>query len=691
MVGKRRRSGHPRGERPYRCDRTERIIGNRSALLRTINGFYAAALERLPVEELPSLVPRLLKAGLCVGFSDPVSNIVVNTISYSHRAPKRKPMASGGSDGKRAARRRRKALSRAVADTSDVKDWSPRRRLLRRMPVAARSLEALVAFLTYYFRYLPVCEALEYLRLAKADLLTAVRLIEEDRNSAGGFSFASVTTKTALKCSALAARHPKPRALVNRSFSLACQMEHMSRLLATNGGCLSCGAVETINGLLQRRRKLRSLAGIAPPQLPQEKNKPPVVATKSLRSILLDKIYELYLNAVALLPTADLRMCYHMGLLKAGHCYGPLKDPVSNIVLNTLWYKAMYPPQEGFSVAMICSRSLVRVTCRSLLGLVAYLRTCFSISEHQAMHYLLLSGANLWAAIEVARREGHPERTMYDQGSAYKAAAKAARHPDPNAVVRFFVSTFPRLPLPLQTEPFLLDVQLLSQMVQQYCFSACGSAQTVPVLSEDGTKFLKWIQRDFKKEERFIHAKVNGALQKYTRQTRGPEYELHVICGLNSNVVKSFVFGQRYGPGFRIRKTQYSHVNFLARPKDLHSEKFPTLFFAECSNDEDLINDSSCWPVTVNSGIGRCFYCENEGAKVVHPVWEKYHGRDIDFEEMACNDFGGMPVDDRGDRLIAESVDICEEDCIYFDASRDAKCAELLNARAVIFRQRCFV
>jgi len=167
-----------------------------------------------------------------------------------------------------------------------------------------------------------------------------VRLVEEDRNSRGGFSFGSRTTKTALKCAALAACHPKPRALVNRSYSLASRMEQLRQLLTTEGGgCLSCTAIENINGLLIKpHRKLGSLVGVTPPQfLEEKKNKqPPFVLTKSLQSTLLHKIYGFYLKALAILPADGLRMRYYRGLLKAGHCYGPLTDPVCNIVLNTL-------------------------------------------------------------------------------------------------------------------------------------------------------------------------------------------------------------------------------------------------------------------------------------------------------------------------------------------------------------------
>ncbi|CAN6292738.1 unnamed protein product [Urochloa humidicola] len=689
-AGKRRRS---KASRPYRCNATRRLVRNRSALLETINGFYAAALDRLPLAEMPALAPRLLKAGLCVGFSDPVSNIILNTVSSCKPAVVVTPDSDEASSKAAVAakRRRRRALSRAVADTGGVKHWPPFRPLLRDMPVAARSLEALVAFLTYHFRYLPVSEALEYLRLARADALAAARLIIDDRNlsASAGFSLASRTTRTALKCAAIAAFHPNPRALVNTSRSFASRMEQASQLLAADGagGGLSCAAVETIHGLL--RRKLRRLTGVTPPQFDLELTRPPpFVPTKSLQSVLLDRVYEFYLNALARLPAAGLRRRYHRSLLKAGHCYGPFKDPVSNIVLNTVWYETVFPPQEEVSVAaMICSRSLVLVACRSVRGLVAYFRACFdTVSEHQAMRYLLFAEVDLWGAIEMARREGHGERitvTVVEE-SACRAAATAAMHPDPDAVVNFLVTTFPGLPLSLQTEPMALDVQLISQMLMQYCSIPPGAVQTVPELSEGGYKVLSHIQSDFKEEESFVHAKVNAALKKYTQQTGGPAYELHVICGLNRNVGNSFVWGLHYGPGhMHPRKTQYSHINFLASPTDSHSsDAVPMLFFAECSNDEAVNDESSCWPVMGHPATGRCFYCENEGAKVIHPDSEKYNACDIAFERMACENLGGLTVDDSGDRLITGSVDTCEEDCICFDANKDTKCAEFLNARA---------
>lgn len=81
---------------------------------------------------------------------------------------------------------------------------------------------------------------------------------------------------------------------------------------------------------------------------------------------------------------------------------------------------------------------------------------------------------------------------------------------------------------------------------------------------------------------------------------------------------------------------------------------------------------------------GRCYYCEKEGAKIVHPDLEKYIGRDTDFECMACVDSSSTTTEDSisdGEFILDSSVDVCEEDCIYFDADRDAKFAEFLNSR----------
>lgn len=90
---------------------------------------------------------------------------------------------------------------------------------------------------------------------------------------------------------------------------------------------------------------------------------------------------------------------------------------------------------------------------------------------------------------------------------------------------------------------------------------------------------------------------------------------------------------------------------------------------------------------------GRCYHCENEEAKIIHPDLEKYDGRNDDFERMACDNNSGTTTEGSicDGEFIVDSVDICEEDCIYFDANRDAKCAEFLNARARTMQRPIFL
>ncbi|BAT06434.1 uncharacterized protein [Oryza sativa Japonica Group] len=205
-----------------------------SELLGHIHGYYKAALGRLPVEETPALIPPLLDAGVCFGLMDPISNIIVNTVSEP-LLPDCTASEEEEEDGKSRKRKRGRdeaILSEIAADASCIRcfpprmgrcETSPERR--RNVPVAQRSLEGLVTFLICYFRHLPVSEALHYLLLTKADLLAAVHLIEYTRGIGGRlFPISSPTTEVALRCAAISASHPDPPAFAARSLSLASRL-----------------------------------------------------------------------------------------------------------------------------------------------------------------------------------------------------------------------------------------------------------------------------------------------------------------------------------------------------------------------------------------------------------------------------------------------------------------------------------
>jgi hypothetical protein len=166
---------------------------NKSAAMRYIDGYYKQALDRLP----PSLTPRVLKAGFCFGFLDPVSNIITNTAAYQDSPSPAEKEANRAGQGRRRGWNKRKR-SQVRADKGKETG-----------EIAARSLRGLVAFLVSYFRYLTTREALRYLCLTNADLLVALHLIEKDRDTSAAFTIHLMTTKVALTCAILSAMSPR--------------------------------------------------------------------------------------------------------------------------------------------------------------------------------------------------------------------------------------------------------------------------------------------------------------------------------------------------------------------------------------------------------------------------------------------------------------------------------------------------
>ncbi|KAK3145106.1 hypothetical protein QOZ80_4AG0323160 [Eleusine coracana subsp. coracana] len=162
-----------------------------------------------------------------------------------------------------------------------------------------------------------------------------------------------------------------------------------------------------------------------------------VKCTQALKLLLLDKIHAHYLEALARLPGHGLRNRYHAGLLKAGFCYGPM-DPVSNIILNTVWYATTFPTptdfEVGFEVSMICTKLLRRVECGSLYGLAAFPRALFdTLTEHDAVWLLLVSNIDAALAITMSEQRGHVMSGAYSD--AYRNAALDSWHPaDPDAL-----------------------------------------------------------------------------------------------------------------------------------------------------------------------------------------------------------------------------------------------------------------
>lgn len=339
-----------------------------SRLLSKMGAFYREACAGLAVEASPATLARFLDAGVCIGLLDPVSNIKANTLVTSDIRPD---------------------LMDMVLDDTKLGE------------MAKRSLDGLVAFLLYFFPYLAGWDALRYLLVADADLLVAARLIVADRGMMG-FSITSLASvpafQAALRLAAQVSKHPQPERFVNVWLSLSSQLQQALVFLGAMQNQSHGMNLVRIQRLLGRRSrpdlgKAWDLAASRPPynniaDMPYE-------ATRSLRMALLDTIRGFYLRALARLPRPELCSRYHRSMLKAGYCYGPL-DPVSNIIVNTIWYDVMFAAPQPPVLDMIGPNSLTRVESRSFYGLASFLQTRYNnLSEHEVVQCLVATCANL--------------------------------------------------------------------------------------------------------------------------------------------------------------------------------------------------------------------------------------------------------------------------------------------------------
>jgi len=152
-----------------------------------------------------------------------------------------------------------------------------------------------------------------------------------------------------------------------------------------------------------------------------------------MKCILLARIHGSYLNALGSLPQQELTNWLHHSILTAGNCLGPL-DPVSNIIINTIWYAGTFPPSKQVTLTMISTECLWRAAARSLYGLISFLCTRYpDLTPDEAIHHLLMNKAKLSAPDTRFQHSMVP-------AEAYVAAAIAAFHPKPHEQTEFLGS-----------------------------------------------------------------------------------------------------------------------------------------------------------------------------------------------------------------------------------------------------------
>lgn len=320
--------------------------------------------------------------------------------------------------------------------------------------MAQRSLHGLIAFLTRLFPYLPDAEALAYIDAAAAGPLVAALLIINRRQLTIDSFITASSVEIALRSAAVAAKHPDPELFIRGWRKLAYSLnptEFTSHSSSSKNNwfhkrLLGIWTPTATDDDLQ----LDDFWKLAKDRLPHGTERALLQAGKlpsargAMKRMLLSMIHGYYLKALAILPKHELTQRYHPSLLIGGHCYGPL-DPVSNIIVNTIWYEQSFPPPiQVQPLNMISTNCLWRIAARSLYGLVSFLcNRKKDLTPDQALQYLLDARANLTVADPQHLRDNHDDgnKTGGCRGTtvleAYFAAAQSAKHPRANLQAEF--------------------------------------------------------------------------------------------------------------------------------------------------------------------------------------------------------------------------------------------------------------
>ncbi|VAI12678.1 unnamed protein product [Triticum turgidum subsp. durum] len=583
---------------------------------------------------------RFLDAATSVGLLDPVSNIVVSALLAAAADPV---------DG----------ASALVGVDKDMKQ---------------RSLDGLVAFLTCFFPHLTDWEAVRYLVLAEAGPLVAARIVVEDRRTKcfrPGSAATNGALKLALKCAMVAAKHPCPSELAGVWLSLCSSLDTLEKAVSLLLAVRPNSPGDILHTLAKQTADVPCPApvGIAsslirPWELAARRSERAAKVTHqyswSLRRVLLHTIHGFYLQALARLP--------------GGHCYGPF-DPVTNIIVNTIWYEATFPPLSQLDeLDILGTLNLMRIEAQSFYGLVSFLCTRDKdLNADQAIRFLLDTDLNMTATKHCS--------SVQEEQEAFRAAATAAWHPRPDAQAGFLSSCKTPAVLSLLSDNGGQQ-QLSSQCVQQLAMLLSSAFHSTGILVQqkqpvaiykrrlDLTMYEGRIQR---RAHRRISRKVKAAVSRYEVQNSEQAcYQLHVVCGVNTYVS---------GPPVEEDYYRHTHANFLVTRNVGSVGSVPVLFFAELSNkNDDQDSQLLCCPVEFplpGAEPVRCLFCEQEGIRIVHPAsGEGFHGHEVEFEKMVRGEdlFKNVdyPEEYDNDRILTNSefvtdtvADGLDEDCMY--------------------------
>uniref|UniRef100_A0A0D9V078 Uncharacterized protein n=1 Tax=Leersia perrieri TaxID=77586 RepID=A0A0D9V078_9ORYZ len=337
-----------------------------------------------------------------------------------------------------------------------------------------------------------------------------------------------------------------------------------------------------------------------------------------MRRSIRSRIRISYIEAIRRLPAAGLRTTLAQGVLVGGHCYGPpLKLPVHNILLNSIWYAAAFPlaAEDRIDVPIITANSLSRVVLRSLDGLIASLRhRCPSLSHDAAISRLYY-----------ARDDDVISSACTGEAAAFRVAAEAAQHPKPAAMAHFLRSVLPAVARDAES---VLDSNMILSSDDILRLSATLAPSPLPdevpqpPLRERRSKIVRIIndrRNNYKCWYEILLRLADAALREYAQQT-GEQYELHTI------------YGETFLEDFD-EPANYVHINFMASPsscQDLQASH--ACFFAEVlvpprvKRHEGQIN-LCCLVHPLPDDTDSCHGCLIENHIIDHPKGVSFCGK----------------------------------------------------------------
>jgi len=192
---------------------------------------------------------------------------------------------------------------------------------------------------------------------------------------------------------------------------------------------------------------------------------------------------------------------------------------VSNIILNSIWYDAVFPLSDHVSnqigaADILDACSMTRIESSSLDGLVAFARYTYSISEQEAVVLLCRQRFNLAYMFQ-------------DEEKNLASAAVVAKHPQPAAFGVFLNSLTPAKLVRLcslisdRGPGYVLSGDTLERLkkmvINETACVAAAMQSMAPDLGQSALVTLAARKEAFKSQQNYVRTRLETLLLDYGR------------------------------------------------------------------------------------------------------------------------------------------------------------------------------